>query len=463
MKLSEPDRAIVARLVDLVDGASPAVTAGEARGRAESLGDQRVDVAPEARGTRRWTLRVAIVLVVVLAAVVGLAATRSTPSPVSAMFAPAGPSAAVADPSGPGGLRAVACPAPADCVTDKYVSKSGQYFESWDGTSWRSTLAPAATDGATPLPLSVSCSSPGRCVGVGFYEPGVHSKADPFISPLAGDLVSGQWTFDTVPVQPSTVTSPTACSADGQCSELGGAGLLSVSCAPDGPCIAVGSDMTAKGQGPLAEEWNGSTWSLLDARTPAGFSVVQLNAVSCSSADACLAVGSAYAAGGFRSFAELWNGARWSVVAAPLPMTISAIGCVSASECVAVGSTSGRRVPAAQAWNGASWLVGLVPLPPHARNDTGTLSSLSCLSFTACIAVGVEGPEGLAEMWNGQVWSIQPTPRITGSSSTTLEGVSCTSTTFCMAVGMHGSTTGGSTLAEVWDGRHWALLSTSGA
>ena len=47
----------------------------------------------------------------------------------------------------------------------------------------------------------------------------------------------------------------------------------------------------------LAEVWNGTSWTISNPSLPAGGSDGLLNGVSCTAADACVAVG-AYAAGG---------------------------------------------------------------------------------------------------------------------------------------------------------------------
>jgi hypothetical protein len=70
---------------------------------------------------------------------------------------------------------------------------------------------------------------------------------------------------------------------------------LAVSCASNTACTAVGYYNTAPpgeivGR-PLAERWNGSTWSLRGAPTIAGSDTTYLEGVSCTSSRACIAVG----------------------------------------------------------------------------------------------------------------------------------------------------------------------------
>jgi hypothetical protein len=80
----------------------------------------------------------------------------------------------------------------------------------------------------------------------------------------------------------------------------------------------------------------------------------------------------------------------------------------------------------------------------------------------ACTAVGEFGaPAGtlaLAERWNGKTWAIQPTPNpprgnLPGAVAY-LTAVSCPSATACVAVGQSNA---GALVAELWNGKTWAI------
>ena len=65
----------------------------------------------------------------------------------------------------------------------------------------------------------------------------------------------------------------------------------------------------------LAERWNGSSWSVQPTANPGGINP-ELVDVSCTSARACTAVGSAGNGGdvsGIGALAERWNGTSWSI------------------------------------------------------------------------------------------------------------------------------------------------------
>ena len=91
--------------------------------------------------------------------------------------------------------------------------------------------------------------------------------------------------------------------------------LNSVSCISATNCMAVGDDENAAGTADvtLAAQWNGTTWTSVATPSPATFSA--LFSVSCTSATFCSAVGasSPTATGVVSPVAETWNGSTWSL------------------------------------------------------------------------------------------------------------------------------------------------------
>ena len=212
----------------------------------------------------------------------------------------------------------------------------------------------------------------------------------------------------------------------------------------------------------LAERWNGSTWSIQTTPNPAGASDIFLQGVSCTSASACTAVGDYFNGTATVTLAERWNGATWSIqhtpnpAAAPGSILVNAVSCASASACTAVGTYSNgtMNVMLAERWNGTRWSIQHPSSP--SGSQASTLAGVSCVSATACTAVGNYNNGttrvALAEGWNGTKWSIQHTPNPAGGSNSTLNGVSCASATACTAVGGSFNGTTGVTLAERWNG-----------
>jgi hypothetical protein len=238
------------------------------------------------------------------------------------------------------------------------------------------------------------------------------------------------------------------------------------SCTASNACTAVGAYFNSSGKEvPLVERWNGTEWSIQS--TPSSSEQVEyeyLGGVSCTSSEACTAVGFAYSKGEI-TLAERWNGKEWSVQSMPSLQSgahLSGVSCTSAAACTAVGMAGEGIV--AEGWNGTGWSIQEVPSPVGATGFTEPM--VSCTSSSACTLTGsYKNSSGtkvtLAERWNGTVWSIQTTPDPAEAKSSTLRGVSCTSSETCTAVGEYSTSSGGlSTLAESWNGKEWAIQST---
>jgi hypothetical protein len=157
------------------------------------------------------------------------------------------------------------------------------------------------------------------------------------------------------------------------------------------------------------------------------------------------------------------------VAAVSSTVQLNGVSCVTATACFAVGEGSSGRALAAvttltERWNGHFWTIVPSPNPNGARNSH--LDVVSCTSAQNCLAVGASAATGssrtaLVERWNGKIWTIVPAPNPT---DTFLEGLSCTTATFCIAVGLQGFNTEGSathTLAERWNGKRWSIVPSS--
>lgn len=251
--------------------------------------------------------------------------------------------------------------------------------------------------------------------------------------------------------------------------------LSSVSCMTARHCEAVGALVTAHGaQLPLAEQWSGGHWRRQAVPAPAGGALPELSGVSCSAARSCEAVGSygVRRGGSFDTvaLAMAWNGVTWRLQAMPGPanspdVEARAVSCPSASFCEAVGayaSAAGPLLPLAEVWNGSSWQVQQLP-----RQAGAQLSGVSCLTATFCEAVGSGFSSSKEAMtWNGTSWAGQFTPVPAHRLGIAFGGASCVSVNRCQAVG-YSVANGGElpptfTLAELWDGRDWAVQPTPG-
>jgi hypothetical protein len=303
--------------------------------------------------------------------------------------------------------------------------------------------------------ISVSCTSAHACMAVGTYDtsgPGARGHT------LAEAWNGKTWTIIPTPNPRSSL----------------GNNLFGVSCGSAHACMAVGEHQIPHGGVPLAEAWNGKTWTVKTTPKPDNDS--GLDSVSCSSANACIATGFAIQNNRNNWFSEAWNGKTWTIKAAPRPngttfSSVDGVSCPSARVCVAAGDyelhNSSNSLTLAEAWNGRSWRIKPTPNPTHGVNGS-RLSGVSCSAANACMAVGGynepsnQGGLALAERWNGMTWAITTSRSQTNSASSTLEGVSCRSAHNCVAVGSYimASSSLDLTLAEMWNGQTWTIENT---
>jgi hypothetical protein len=222
------------------------------------------------------------------------------------------------------------------------------------------------------------------------------------------------------------------------------------------------------------------------SRTAAGFAVPSpgvssgLQAVACTSASNCWAVGSYQTKTAQLNEALRWDGGGWITVATPDHGTgrddhssLSAVACTSASNCWAVGSYdtgAGQRNQALH-WNGGGWTRIATPDPGLAGSGTRALNGVSCVSRNDCWAVGTHiSDRGISRnavlRWNGAAWSAVSAPNpganVAGDSRE-LSGVTCASAGDCWAVGGYLSTTGADRNETLhWNGTRWLRVAARG-
>lgn len=331
----------------------------------------------------------------------------------------------------------------------RFATSLGTLAERWNGTSWAVQRTPNPAGANVNVLYDVSCTSPDACMAVGYY---MLSEQSP-TQALAEQWNGTTWKTDQVP-------SPAG---------AGGTALVSVSCRSPSACTAVGAYYKKTSSLTLAEVWNGKAWAVQHTPDPQGNpaapSADVLTGVSCSSPDACTAIGHYYNSSNtiMLALAERWNGTAWALQQVPDPASAAgtnlvAVSCPTASDCTAVGGyTIGTHCcvlyPAlAEHWNGTTWAIHTVPKPAgaHAR----VLFGVSCTSPGACSAVGyyvsaLKADLTLAEAWNGKTWAVQPAPVPAGSGGGVLQGVSCTWPMDCTAAGFYFTAAGNVlTLAE---------------
>jgi hypothetical protein len=241
--------------------------------------------------------------------------------------------------------------------------------------------------------------------------------------------------------------------------------LNGVSCVSATACTAAGYSINSSGvYRTLIESWNGTSWSVVPSPNRGTATAKNfLSGVSCVSVTACTAAGFyANLRGVFRTLIESWNGTSWSIVPSPNGGTgrnvFDGVSCVSVTACTAVGNDRSRTL--IESWDGISWAVVPSPNPGTGEN---VLDGVSCVSVTACTAAGFSTNlrgvfSTLIESWNGTSRSVVPSPNPTVSHRY-LYGVSCVSATACTAAGYSTNASGVSgTLIESWYGTSWAIV-----
>jgi hypothetical protein len=328
-------------------------------------------------------------------------------------------------------LDAVSCPSATTCM-----ATGVGLAERWNGKSW--SLLKIGRPQGTPADLtSVLCTKAGPCYAVGQN----FIRGVPF---SVAELWNGsRWSVQSVPITTSF-----------DASELAG-----VSCTTAANCTAVGGyhDPTT-GNKALAEDFS-LRWNNVSPTPFNGVVAAGLNTVSCASPSDCVAVGVFEANTSFQLFSQHWDGTSWTSQIMPKPKStnINGISCSAAASCEAVGNQSNgvSQVPMAEHWNGLGWAIQNTPAP--AEISSGFLLAVSCASKTSCVAAGDVTKSGkertLAEVWNGKIWKITPTPNPAGKQLIELNSVSCASTKSCLATGTYA----GGTFAEVWNGKSWGM------
>jgi hypothetical protein len=196
----------------------------------------------------------------------------------------------------------------------------------------------------------------------------------------------------------------------------------------------------------VAERLSGTTWTMQALpHEPGG----NLEAVSCSSVQSCLAVGTINERDGtLVQLAEYFNGISWVVVPTPTTGTqssLSSVSCVSSGSCIAVGQTGGQQHPLVERFDGRNLTIVAVPPPEYADPEVfgskysgAVLQEVSCASSSSCDAIGwdeiaLQTAGGFAEHWDGTSWHLEAYPAPANSVYYN-GGLSCTAGG-CIALG----------------------------
>ena len=196
------------------------------------------------------------------------------------------------------------------------------------------------------------------------------------------------------------------------------------SCTSADWCLSVGSRGRYGHANPTAQIWNGTRWSNEAPVVPSGSGNTVLSSVSCVSPAFCIAVGvyetGKWPTGPYFTLAEEWDGTGWSVMATANPDDVptsglSGVSCASLDFCLAVGVNA-----FAEEWDGTSWSL-MTPLAPGPTALDGVSCETEVSPQEFCVAVGAEaGSDNVqdtwAEEWDGTSWSLMTTPPLRGGT-----------------------------------------------
>ncbi len=346
-------------------------------------------------------------------------------------------------------LDGVACTSGgADCfAVGSSLSSRGvlrTLIEHWNGKSWMVAASPNHRGALVSTLLGVSCAGRTSCFAVGNYRSTPRSPALTLIEHWNGT----RW---------SIVPSPNVRSATGNY-------LTAVSCTSAVNCIAVGYAVTPySSSSTFVERWSGSRWSIMRSPNPRGAAISSFAGVSCTAPKvgfSCTAVGnwSKRADGqSFSTLTERWTGGSWNLVGSPNAngknnSALNAVSCTSARSCLAVGYWQHKPgAPLVEQWNGSSWR--LAPSPNPAPGFTfAQLNGVACTGRD-CYAVGafsldLRGTDRtLITHWNGSKWLVASSPNPANASSG-LTSIACPTVRTCRTVGQYQKGAFGGTLAE---------------
>jgi hypothetical protein len=355
-------------------------------------------------------------------------------------------------------LRAVTCSTPSACwAVGSAVELGGAYqtlAEQYNGRSWSLVSTPNGPSGDSFL-NGIACVDPTNCWAVGELKDSNGLK-----SALVEHYYGGAWSIVSSPVAGTQYI------------------LNAVTCVSAADCWAVGWSQSAPAPEPvdvpLTEHYDGSSWSVVPARSPEEPGIPELRGVSCAGTSDCWAVGSQKEfcprdrtnQSCIQTVIEHYDGSLWRVTESPNGLGINnelaSVSCATASYCIAVGSSGGEVTTASgittgaipgwatlvERYDGGTWSVVSSPNhgdPATAERAGNFLESVSCATVKFCVAAGKYFDEAsskvktLIEQSNGPAWTIAPSRDLEeagerpGEGRNALTAVTCTSG--CFAVG----------------------------
>lgn len=211
------------------------------------------------------------------------------------------------------------------CFAVGYSVKSGKKTAYAIGrnseSKWVAQTMPEP-EGATSSELhGVDCASTSFCVAVGSYSISASEPQWAWSATWSGS----SWTLQSVSKPSGSLRST----------------LLDVSCSSASSCTGVGGYRNSSNvQVSFVERWNGSSWSYQASPNPVGTTNTVFQGVSCRASALCVAVGDWNNGKTWQPMAQEWNGSAWTLDTTPLPAGAGEAileGVACRSNCLASG------------------------------------------------------------------------------------------------------------------------------
>jgi hypothetical protein len=305
-------------------------------------------------------------------------------------------------PSGFVGLFGISALSPQNVWAVGYYLKVGvgeqALVEHWNGQRWAVVAAPSP--GPNAALYDVKAISPSDVWALGLHANGNRVNENPFFEHWNGSA----W---------SVVSSPAV---------AGFLGALGVGSAND--IWAVGARQNGMQVPPpktLVEHWNGTRWQVVPSPSPSTYGDL-LGGVTVAGPNDVWAMGQA----GTNRFdhaplAEHWNGHTWSVVPVPAESFTSYLGGVASAGPNDVWSVGGYSVQSptgtllftlTERWNGHHWSIVASPGP----TGDDDLTAVAAVSANDIWAVGSTGSNTTFVLrWTGHAWTTYPGLSRTGA------------------------------------------------
>lgn len=203
---------------------------------------------------------------------------------------------------------------------------------------------------------------------------------------------------------------------------------------------------------PLILRWDGSIWTRMAVPTLSGIAV--LTGVAARSSSDVWAVGYVLESN-WRTLILRWNGSTWTRIASPndgpYGNVLNDVTVISANDAWAVGSSHNGGRTLTMRWDGTAWRQVASPASDVPLTTSSSLSEVATTGPTDVWAVGVGvrpyvaicdcySPPAIYTLvlhWNGQAWSVVPSPNASAAArpQSTLAGVASAPGAAPLAVG----------------------------